>query len=51
LLFLDSGGYEASKDVELSDLGERESKPKEWTREMHEKQLECWDSSNSQCSD
>src|SRR4051812_3170934 len=36
LIFLDSGGYEASKDVELSDLGERDHEPKEWTQAMHE---------------
>lgn len=39
LLFLDSGGYEASKDTELSDIGDREHSPREWTREMHESQL------------
>ena len=42
LLFLDSGGYEASKDAELSDFGERDHTPKEWTLEMHEAQLEKW---------
>src|ERR1700724_67652 len=36
LLFLDSGGYEASKDAELSDFGERDHVPNEWTPEMHE---------------
>lgn len=42
LLFLDSGGYEASKDAELSDFGERDHVPKEWTSEMHEAQLAKW---------
>jgi hypothetical protein len=42
LLFLDSGGYEATKDAELSDFGEREHMPKEWTSEMHEAQLAKW---------
>jgi hypothetical protein len=39
LIFLDSGGYEASKDKELSDIGDRDHLPKAWTHEMHEKQL------------
>jgi hypothetical protein len=42
LLFLDSGGYEASKDAELSDFGDREHVPKEWTMEMYETQLAKW---------
>lgn len=42
LLFLDSGGYEASKELDLSDYGDREHKPQEWSREMHEKQLAKW---------
>jgi hypothetical protein len=45
LIFLDSGGYEASKDVELSDLGEREYEAKEWTQAMHEATLASWESS------
>lgn len=44
LIFLDSGGYEASKDAELSDLGDREHYPKDWTQEMHESVLEKWQS-------
>lgn len=44
LIFLDSGGYEASKDAELSDLGNREHHPKEWTQEMHESVLANWQS-------
>ena len=42
LIFLDSGGYEASKDRELSDFGEREHKPQPWTQDMHEAQLARW---------
>lgn len=42
LIFLDSGGYEASKDAELSDLGERDHNPKNWTREMHEDIVAHW---------
>ncbi len=44
LIFLDSGGYEASKDAELSDLGDREHRPKRWTREMHEEVIADWTS-------
>ena len=42
LIFLDSGGYEASKDAELSDFGERERVPKPWSQDMHEAQLADW---------
>lgn len=42
LLFLDSGGYEASKDVELSDVGDRDHAPLPWSREQHEAVLETW---------
>jgi hypothetical protein len=42
LIFLDSGGYEASKDAELSDFGEREHVPQAWTLEMHQAQLAAW---------
>jgi hypothetical protein len=45
LIFLDSGGYEASKDKELSDIGDRDHLPRDWTHEMHEKQLVTWKSS------
>lgn len=43
LIFLDSGGYEASKETEISDLGSRDHEPKEWTREFHETTLAEWD--------
>ncbi|SUS03285.1 conserved hypothetical protein [uncultured Defluviicoccus sp.] len=42
LIFLDSGGYEASKDAELSDFGDKEHIPKAWTQDMHEEQLKRW---------
>jgi len=42
LIFLDSGGYEASKDKELSDIGCSDHVPKKWTQEMHENQLLTW---------
>ncbi|AQQ05675.1 hypothetical protein B0E33_20635 [Roseibium algicola] len=42
LLFLDSGGYEASKDAELSDYGDKEHIPQEWSQEMHEAVLAGW---------
>lgn len=45
LIFLDSGGYEASKDLDLSDLGDSEHKPLGWTQEMHERVLSGWKSS------
>jgi hypothetical protein len=43
LIFLDSGGYEASKDAELSDFGDREHFPNLWTREFYENQIKAWD--------
>ncbi len=42
LIFLDSGGYEASKDRELSDFGDREHIPKLWSQEMHASELTKW---------
>lgn len=42
LIFLDSGGYEASKDAELSDYGDKEHFPKEWSREFYEAQIAAW---------
>lgn len=42
LIFLDSGGYEASKDAELSDFGDKEHFPKEWSREFYEAQIAAW---------
>jgi hypothetical protein len=42
LIFLDSGGYEASKDAELSDFGDRDHRPQPWSQDMHEAQLTNW---------
>lgn len=42
LLFLDSGGYEAGKDVELSDVGDRDHTPLPWNRERHQEVLAAW---------
>jgi hypothetical protein len=42
LIFLDSGGYEASKSAELSDFGEHDHIPQKWTQDMHEKVLAEW---------
>ena len=44
LIFLDSGGYEASRDVELSDFGAAEHHPEKWNRSLHEQQLAIWTS-------
>ena len=44
LLFLDSGGYEASKDAELADFGERDHRPAKWSQKMHEDVLTGWQS-------
>ena len=45
LIFIDSGGYEATKDMELSDFGEREHKPQKWSLKMHEVVIHNWTSS------
>ena len=45
LLFLDSGGYEASRDWDLSDFQEREHTPSTWSQDLHEAQLAAWTSS------
>lgn len=44
VVFLDSGGYECSKDVEFSDLGVMPHSPKEWNAEMHKAVIDGWDS-------
>src|SRR5579864_2012212 len=43
LIFLDSGGYEAGKDADLSDLAEHEQTPQIWTPEDHEAILQSWE--------
>jgi hypothetical protein len=45
LIFLDSGGYEAGKDADFSDLAENRETPKPWTREDHQMILQSWESS------
>src|SRR4051812_38523581 len=42
LIFLDSGGYEATRDAELSDYGSREHRPEKWTRAFHANVLDKW---------
>jgi hypothetical protein len=42
LIFLDSGGYEASKDLDLSDTGERDHTPEKWTPEFHRDVVNAW---------
>lgn len=44
LVFLDSGGYEASRDTDLSELGDYEHKADTWTRDMHEGVISTWTS-------
>ena len=42
LLFLDSGGYEASKDVELSDYGDKKHLPADWQPSFHDAVIQNW---------
>ena len=42
IIFLDSGGYEASKDKDLSDTNDVLHAPRAWTQEMHENQITKW---------
>jgi hypothetical protein len=44
LLFLDSGGYEARIDHDLSETYGRMHKPKPWNRRLHERVLRNWSS-------
>ncbi|MEZ0231235.1 MAG: hypothetical protein ACAH12_00215 [Methylophilaceae bacterium] len=44
IIFIDSGGYECSKDVEFSDLNLLPHKPVEWTEKMHKEVLNNWTS-------
>jgi hypothetical protein len=44
LIFLDSGGYEASKEADLSDFGDRRHSPKGWSRKPHEAVIRGWKS-------
>lgn len=43
-IFLDSGGYEASKDSELSETFEREHITQDWTAEQYEQICSNWSS-------
>src|SRR5713101_43256 len=42
LVFLDSGGYEAGKDQEHSDLGYQTEDPKPWTQDYYQLVLQRW---------
>lgn len=42
LIFLDSGGYEASKEQELSNFSDNDHVPKAWSQAMHAAQLAAW---------
>lgn len=42
IVFLDSGGYEAAKIAEVSELGYIPSTPKEWDESNHRKVLSAW---------
>ena len=43
-IFLDSGGYEASKDVELSDIQTIDHKPASWTMDNYNAVVAAWSS-------
>ena len=45
LIFLDSGGYEASKDADLSDFAYKQHIIREWTQDLHETVLAKWNPS------
>jgi hypothetical protein len=42
LIFLDSGGYESTKDMDLSDFGEKEHVARKWCQAFHEEILADW---------
>jgi queuine/archaeosine tRNA-ribosyltransferase len=43
-VFLDSGGYEATKDLDLSDVGDKEYRPRPWRQKQLDQTLtEAWD--------
>ena len=44
LVFVDSGGYEASKDSDLAELTDYEYEPREWNQDLHDLVLETWSS-------
>jgi hypothetical protein len=45
LIFLDSGGYEASKETELSDFGSPGHTPQPWDQAKQEAELTRWNAS------
>jgi hypothetical protein len=45
-IFLDSGGYEASKEIELSDTYEKEYSGREWSLDRHQQVLAEWKSNS-----
>jgi queuine/archaeosine tRNA-ribosyltransferase len=44
VIFLDSGGYEISKDTDLSDVGDELAKDRTWTLEEHSEVISSWSS-------
>jgi hypothetical protein len=44
VIFLDSGGYEASKDTELSEIFENEHITKDWSPELYADVISRWKS-------
>lgn len=42
IIFLDSGGYECSKDTEFTELGYTIHQPKDWAEETHKKVIDSW---------
>ncbi len=43
-IFLDSGGYEISKDTDLSDVGDEQRVDRKWTVEEHAEVISTWTS-------
>lgn len=43
-IFLDSGGYEASKDVELSEIKHQPYRPEGWTLDQFQQVINDWES-------
>ncbi|WP_321326411.1 hypothetical protein [Thiomicrorhabdus sp.] len=42
-VFLDSGGYEASIDMELSDIRKKDYVPQEWNIDLYSKIVDSWE--------
>lgn len=42
VVFIDSGGYEASLDSDLSDTGKKTHRSRRWVREFHQQVLSRW---------